>query len=654
MPFFLQMVRNYIRKTIPRPATYSQEGLSEAVRRVKEGEPCRKVARLMNIPHRTLRDHVAGTRKMRNVGRPRALLEEEELSIAQHIATFGDFGYAFDMMELRLFVKSFLDKANRHCAYFENNMPGVEWGMGFVERHKELLSMRMCQNISRKRAAISVEKLNSFFDNLENTVSGVPPQNIINYDETNLTDDPKSKLMIYRKGIKRAERVLNVSKSSVSLMFACSADGKFLPPYVVYKAERLMDTWVMGGPIGTRYNRTKSGWFDGYCFKDWLQRQAVPYFNNLQNDAPRVLIGDNLSSHLSADIIEICEVNNIKMIFLPPNSTHLLQPLDVAIYGPMKAAWRKVLTQWKQREGKYYTTLPKPQFPRLLFDLLNSEGMKNKKQYAVSGFKTTGLFPVNRTRVICKLTKNDMSPSHSLVSPMLMAKLRELREASDKRTGLSRRGRAINISPGKSVSQVGITNTAGPSGVGRRTQSTKRKLHLVDESEDDDESPDIEEEDNSSNKPDSEDEDDDDNDSPYSEGEEEMKEMSKKEREEVHQTEVEDEPEPREKKEEACGELEVHEGMYVVIRFEGKKPNSQFHYVGKVLGRQEGGKVPIKYLRRDCSVICETHYYFKDPPNPDIMTTDMSNVIKALCKPTLIKSRICYPSREFKEFHNMR
>lgn len=104
-------------------------------------------------------------------------------------------------------------------------MPGVQWGKEFVERNKELLSMRMWHNISRKRAAINLEIVNRFFDNIENTLSGVPPQNIISDDETNLTDDPKSKLMIYRKGIKHAERILNVSKTSVSLMFACSADG---------------------------------------------------------------------------------------------------------------------------------------------------------------------------------------------------------------------------------------------------------------------------------------------------------------------------------------------------------------------------------------------------------------------------------------------
>jgi len=348
------------------PKNYTEADLEEAVRRVTEGEPCKRVARLLNIPHRTLRNHISGvrTRKSGKCGRNRALLDEEELCIAQHIATFADFGYAFERLDLKVFVQSFLNKAQRVCPYFKDNMPGDEWVTSFLHRHKDLLSHRACQNISRKRAAVSCEDVNRFFDNLTNTLAGVPPQNIVNYDETNLTDDPKAKNMIFRKGTKHAERIMNTSKTSVSIMFACSANGRFLPPYTVYKAERMMDTWLMGGPIGARYNRTKSGWFDAYCFKDWLLELAVPYFKRLDNESSRVLIGDNLACHLSADIIAICETNKIKMVFLPPNSTHLLQPLDVAVYAPMKRKWRKVLTEWKVGEGKFHTSIPKHVFPR--------------------------------------------------------------------------------------------------------------------------------------------------------------------------------------------------------------------------------------------------------------------------------------------------
>jgi hypothetical protein len=133
---------------------------------------------------------------------------------------------------------------------------------------------------------VSVEIVNRFFDNLEESLKDVPPESFMSYDETNLTDYPKTKLMIFRKRTMHAEKIMNTSKSAVSHMFACAASGQFLPPYVVCKADRLLDTLMLGGPISTRYNRTKSGWFDTHCIRDWLQRLAVPYFKHLSNDAP--------------------------------------------------------------------------------------------------------------------------------------------------------------------------------------------------------------------------------------------------------------------------------------------------------------------------------------------------------------------------------
>ena len=64
----------------------------------------------------------------------------------------------------------------------------------------------------------------------------MPLSNIVNYDETNLSDDPGKRKVIIRRGTKYPERVINSSKSSTSVMFAAAADGTILPPYVVYKA----------------------------------------------------------------------------------------------------------------------------------------------------------------------------------------------------------------------------------------------------------------------------------------------------------------------------------------------------------------------------------------------------------------------------------
>ena len=81
--------------------------------------------------------------------------------------------------------------------------------------------------------------INNFFDNVTETLTDVPPSNIMNYDETNLADDPGRAKVIVKKGSKHPERIMNSSKSSVSVMYDACADGDVMPPYVVYKAQNM-------------------------------------------------------------------------------------------------------------------------------------------------------------------------------------------------------------------------------------------------------------------------------------------------------------------------------------------------------------------------------------------------------------------------------
>lgn len=57
----------------------------------------------------------------------------------------------------------------------------------------------------------------------------------------------------------------------------------------------------------------------------------------------KILLGDNLSSHMNIEVVRLCNQNNIAFVALPPNATHLLQPLDVVYLRSMKAEWRKIL-----------------------------------------------------------------------------------------------------------------------------------------------------------------------------------------------------------------------------------------------------------------------------------------------------------------------
>lgn len=108
-----------------------------------------------------------------------------------------------------------------------------------------------------------------------------------------------------------------------------------------------------------------SGWFDNVCFTDWFQTIIVPYCR--RTSGVKVLLGDNLSSHFTSDVLNLCP--EIKFKCLPANSTHLMQPLDVAFYAPLKKYCRMILLEWKKKDGRYIPALRKDYFPKLLSKL---------------------------------------------------------------------------------------------------------------------------------------------------------------------------------------------------------------------------------------------------------------------------------------------
>ena|SRR5436305_270584 len=61
------------------------------------------------------------------------------------------------------------------------------------------------------------------------------------------------------------------------------------------------------------------------------------------NGKPRLLICDGHDSHISAPFVRYCIDNNILIFLLLSHSSHLLQPLDVGVFGPLKESMTSLL-----------------------------------------------------------------------------------------------------------------------------------------------------------------------------------------------------------------------------------------------------------------------------------------------------------------------
>ena len=128
---------------------------------------------------------------------------------------------------------------------------------------------------------------------------------------------------------------------------------------------------------------------------------ALLYFKKLEGK--KIMIGDNLSLHLSTEVIKQCEENDIAFVLLPPGSTHILQPLDVSFFRPLKRAWKNLLEEEKNKHKGCFT-LSKDSFPSLL-SKLHTNVYNNAASTLKSGFEKCGIFPLNKDRALSSIPR---------------------------------------------------------------------------------------------------------------------------------------------------------------------------------------------------------------------------------------------------------
>lgn len=449
---------------------YTEEQLKECLNAIKNKELTQRAAAVKyRIPRSTIKIKLRNF-NMTSPGRPTVFGETEEQSFVAHITALSEYGFPLCELDLVMIVRDYLQSQGRQVKQFNNNVPGKEWVKNFLRRHKRLTT-RFANNIKRVRAQVSQDIISNYIDRLAPELDGVPPENIYNYDETNLCDDPGKKKIICRRGTKYPEHIMNSTKISFSVMFCGNAAGESIPPYIIYKSEHLWSTWMENGPDGTRYNRTKSGWIDSATFEDWFLRHLLPILK--KKSGRKVIIGDNLASHINFNVLEECGKNNIAFICLPPNATHILQPLDVAYFRPLKVKWRQVLMTWKESQvGRKLTTTPKEIFPGLLKKALDN--LPDTRENLIAGFKKTGIVPLNKNDALERLPKQDRVINLELITGSFLKKLESSRAGDSSVATKVAKKKKLNVPAGKSISLADIIE-AGPSGEQKTKQGKKQK-----------------------------------------------------------------------------------------------------------------------------------------------------------------------------------
>lgn len=379
---------------------YSVENLEHALDALKTGLSIRKAALAYGVPVATLarKKQAAITLKKRS-GPSTVLLPKEEEEVVTWILYRAERGYPVTKNELLDSVQQYVILKGRTTPFI-NNRPGRRWYEGFRRRHPNI-TLRTAQHLSLSRVGVTQECLKEWFSEQckflkSKNLIGISPTRVFNCDESNIMLCPDSDKVLTRKGAAVAYKVTDGGKEGITTLFMYSAAGTRAPPMVMYPyKENLPKKIVEGMPAGWGIGISESGWMTTETFFEYITNVFYPWLLKEKIEFPVIIYLDNHSSHINFPLVTFCRLKQIEVIALYPNSTHIMQPLDISFFHPFKLVWKKTVIKWKNE--KNVLKLKKENFAAVLKMALNE--MKEEKNVIVSGFRAAGLVPFDEKAI---------------------------------------------------------------------------------------------------------------------------------------------------------------------------------------------------------------------------------------------------------------
>lgn len=97
-----------------------------------------------------------------------------------------------------------------------------------------------------------------------------------------------------------------------------------------------------------------------HVFFEYVSTQWLPWLQSQNIQFPVIFFVDGHKSHLTMEFSQFCETNGIILYSLPPNTTHMMQPADVAVFKPLKSQWKRAIRQRLRKPEKTFNRrLPK-------------------------------------------------------------------------------------------------------------------------------------------------------------------------------------------------------------------------------------------------------------------------------------------------------
>jgi len=370
----------------------------------------RDAAQIYHIPPSTLSDRRAGRPARRDIpANSRKLTDLEEQTIVQYIVELCSRAFHPRLCYVE-------DMANRLLRERDAPPVGKLWAHNFVKRQPELRT-RFTRKYDYQRAKCEDPKIiGEWFALVHNTKAkyGILDDDVYNFDETGFMMGIIIPAMVVTTsdGRGRAKQAQPGNREWATVIQGVNALGWAIPPFIILAGQYHLANWYQECdlPPTWRIATTDNGWTTNEKGMDWI-RHFDFHTASRTKGTYRLLILDGHDSHHSEEFEAYCKGHNIITLCMPPHSSHLLQPLDVGCFGPLKKAYSRQIEQLMRMSITHISKLEfLCGFKEAFFASITEKNIQG-------GFAGAGLVPYDPERVISKLDVRIRTPTPPASSP---------------------------------------------------------------------------------------------------------------------------------------------------------------------------------------------------------------------------------------------
>ena len=387
-------------------AKYTENDLQNALEDIRKGMSAAQAARVWSVPRTTLCGRIRGAEPYKDAkAHCQRLSVSQEQSLTEWIRIQGTIGYPPTHATIRFI-------ASRILANDGDPQPlGRNWMEGFLRRNPSVKTMKGKSIESARLANANAKTIQDFFQRLkEPALAAIPAQHRYNMDESGIMEGLGVNVLVVGASDLRQAYMKEPNKGKWMTFVECiSAQGHALNPLVILNGKSIQQQWFPESLInetrGWHFAHSERGWTSNDYALEWLRRIFIPETKPQDPQQRRLLILDGHGSHATEDFMWECFNCHIQLLYLPAHTSHILQPLDLAIFGPLKSAYRK-------HAGRLYMQTDTSGFGKsgflLCFAKARNEGITS--QNIKAGWRAAGLWPLNPRK---PLRNGQLLPQHS-------------------------------------------------------------------------------------------------------------------------------------------------------------------------------------------------------------------------------------------------